>query len=31
VTLWRAGAYLGAGDEVVTTATYLGVLRNRVR
>lgn len=31
VTLWSAGAYLGSGDEVVTTATHLGVLRNRVR
>jgi hypothetical protein len=31
VTLWSPSAYLEAGDEVVTTATHLGILRNRVR
>jgi 2-keto-4-pentenoate hydratase/2-oxohepta-3-ene-1,7-dioic acid hydratase in catechol pathway len=31
LTLWSAGAYLGPGDEVITLASHLGVLRNRVR
>jgi len=31
VTVWSKQAYLGPGDEVVTTGTWLGVLRNRVR
>lgn len=31
LTLWSAGAYLEPGDEVVTVATHLGVLRNRIR
>jgi len=31
VTIWSKQAYLGPGDEVVTTATWLGALRNRVR
>jgi 2-keto-4-pentenoate hydratase/2-oxohepta-3-ene-1,7-dioic acid hydratase in catechol pathway len=30
-TLWSAGAYLEPGDEVVTRATHLGILRNRIR
>lgn len=31
VTIWSASAYLEPGDEVITRATHLGVLRNRVR
>jgi 2,4-diketo-3-deoxy-L-fuconate hydrolase len=31
VTLWSKRAYLGPGDEVVTVASHLGFLRNRVR
>jgi len=31
LNLWSASAYLGSGDEVVTAATHLGVLRNRIR
>jgi len=31
VTLWSGAAYLEPGDDVVTAATHLGVLRNTVR
>jgi len=31
LTVWRKGAYLQPGDEVVTVGSRLGVLRNRVR
>jgi 2,4-diketo-3-deoxy-L-fuconate hydrolase len=31
LTLWSKHAYLEPGDEVVTVATHLGVLRNRIR
>lgn len=31
LTLWSAGAYLEQGDEVITLATHLGMLRNRIR
>jgi 2-keto-4-pentenoate hydratase/2-oxohepta-3-ene-1,7-dioic acid hydratase in catechol pathway len=30
LNLWRPGAYLTAGDEVITTGTGLGVLRNPI-
>lgn len=30
LNLWRPGAYLEAGDEVITIGTGLGILRNRI-
>lgn len=30
LNVWRKGAYLQRGDEVVTTGTHLGMLRNRI-
>ncbi len=30
LNLWRPGAYLEAGDEVITTGSGLGILRNRI-